>query len=554
MRFVLSAPRVSTLLSCELLCALLASGCTGSSAGATGGEGASVGSIDTSEAGDADTDHEPVPDSLTFSPSTTVMLSPKQTRELTVKADPPASYLVRFALVGSSADSGPGDAVLDTDDEQTPDDGIAHVTLTAPSMPTTFSVRASVAGKVALLGVSVSSLGYTTLRVQPAYNGHRTVTQWTASLHLDRKCSELVGDPPPDGSNAVSADEGEPLDLKRVPVGVDVTVTLRAGHYIGGCADQSPLSEGDGNQVLVYASDRPINLAATSLALSFRAGGRTRRVFGAHEEQRKRRRERPHWRLCSGSDVQALLDAMQDATVAANRDTFDATRLAQGWDAALTSAFGHDAATRLRDPADRWMSAGLQSFQAPDTFQAQITALPAGALLELTSVAGVSASEAGFPTSFQSTWSADSSDTLLLGTQLTWLPSRLVTALALAPALVEFPQAASLESALAQSVDCQLVAQTLLAHGTTAGVELYAGCDESCAASACTSAVSTLWNNARDASGTTIATLAITGTGSAKVGDDAAAIALQGSWVGELSIGQDSSPVSGTLSASSSSN
>lgn len=553
MRFVLSAPRVSTLLSCKLLCALLASGCTGSSAGATGGEGASVGSIDTSEAGDADTDHDPVPDSLTFTPSKTVMLSPKQTRELTVTAAPAGSYHVRFALVGSSADSGPGDAVLDTDDVQTGDDGIAHVTLTAPSTPTTFSVRASVAGQVPVaLGVSVSSLGYTTLLVQPAYNGHRTVTQWTASLHPGKKCSELVGDPPPDGSNLVSADNGKPLEIDKVKTGVDVTVTLRAGHYIGGCADQSPLSEGDGNQVLVYASDRPINLAATSLALSFGPVD----APATFSELMKSSASVAESALAgsSGSDVQALLDAMQDATVAANRDTFDATRLAQGWDAALTSAFGHDAATRLRDPADRWLSAGLQSLDAPDAFRGQITALPAGALLELASVAGVTASEAGFPTSFQSTWSADSSDTLLLGTQLTWLPSRLVTALALAPALLEFPQAGSLESALAQSVDCQLVAQTLLAHGTTAGVELYAGCDESCAASACTSAVSALWNKARDSSGSTVATLGVTGTGSAEVGDDAAAIAVDGSWVGELSIGQDSSPVSGTLSATSASN
>jgi len=170
-------------------------------------------------------------------------------------------------------------------------------------------------------------------------------------------------------------------------------------------------------------------------------------------------------------------------------------------------------------------------------------------------VAGVPASDAGFPTSFQSTWSADSSDTLLLGTQLTWLPSRLVTALALAPALLEFPGAASLESALAQSVDCGLVAQTLLANGATAGAALYAGCDESCALLACTNAISDLWSKARDSSGTTVATLDFTGTGSAVVGDDASATALnQGSWVGELSVGQNSAPVSGTLSATSASN
>jgi hypothetical protein len=559
MRLVLSAQRVSTLLLCKLVCALLATGCAGSSAGPSGGAGASVGNTEPGEAGAADTTNDPVPESLAFMTTKTVMLSPKQTQVLTVTTDPPVTtappgnFHVQFALVGSSSNSGPGDAVLSAGDVPTVD-GIAQVTLTAPSTPTTFSVRASVAGSVStLLAVSVSALGYTTLRVQPAYNGHRSVTQWTASARVGSKCSKLVGDPPPDDPLTVTAKLGQPLEIEHVKIGVDVAVTLRAGHYIDGCADQGPLSEGDGNQVLVYASDRPINLDATRLALSFGPSN----AAPEFAKLMKNSVSVAESALvgASGGDVQALLDAMQSATVAADRDAFSTTRLAKGWDAALTSAFGHDAPTRLRDPADRWMSAGLQSFEAPGSFSGQLTSLSAGALLELTSVAGVPASEAGFPTSFQSTWSADSSDTLLLGTQLTWLPSRLVTALALGPALLEFPQAESLESALAQSVDCGLVAQTLLADGATAGAAVYAGCDASCAVLACSNALSSLWSKARDSSGTTVATLDVTGTGSAAVGDDAAATALnKGSWVGQLSVGQDSAPVSGTLSATSASN
>jgi len=95
------------------------------------------------------------------------------------------------------------------------------------------------------------------------------------------------------------------------------------------------------------------------------------------------------------------------------------------------------------------MSAGLQRFEAPDAFTGQVSPLPAGALLELGSVAGIAAADAGFPTSFQSTWSADSSDTLLLGTELTWVPSRLVTALALAPALVVAAELAAADGSMA---------------------------------------------------------------------------------------------------------
>ena len=528
---------------------MLIAACAGSGASPAGGSGASDGNPDTGEAGAADT--EPVPDSLSFTPNQTVVLSPKETRELTVTTSPATSptgsFGVRFALIGSGADNAPGDAVLDMSDVPTVK-GVAHVTLTAPSMPATFSVRASVAGKVqTLLGVSVRARGYTTLLVQPAYNGHRGVKQWTASIHVGGKCSKLVGNPPPDGTNAVTVNSGQPLTIQKVKTGVDVAVTLRAGHYIGGCADQSPLSERDGNQLLVYASDRPINLAATQLGLSFGASD-------AHPEFSKLMKSSASTAESAlggdgASDVQALLDAMAGVTAASNRDAFSSARLANNWDAALNLAFGHNAATRLREPADRWMSAGLQGFEAPDAFTGQLSPLPAGALLELGSVAGIAAADAGFPTSFQSTWSADSSDTLLLGTELTWVPSRLVTALALAPALVEFPEASGVESALAQSVDCGLVAQTLLAHGATVGAAVYPTCDASCAASTCTNAVGALWQKARDSSGSTVATLSVTGTGTADVGDDASVTALKGSWVGELSVGPDSASTSGTLSA-----
>jgi hypothetical protein len=550
MRLVLSAPRVSTLFFCMLACALLASACAGSGAGPTGGQGASGGNTDMAEAGAADTD---LPDSLAFTPSTTVMLDPKETRELTVTASPAGIFRVRFALLGSSADSAPGDAVLDQSEVPTGEDGVAHVTLTAPSTPATFSVRASVASKVqALLGVSVGSRNSTDLLVQPAYNGHRDVTEWTASFHLGSSCSKLVGNPPPDGINPITVSKSELLSLPKVPIGVSVTVALRAGHYIGGCADLSPLSEGDGNQVLVYASDVPINLAATQLALSF---GPTD-VHPEFSKLMKSSASTAESALTGNalSDVQALLDAMASATPAVNRDAFSATRLAKNWDAALTSAFGPAAATRLRDPVDRWMSAGLQGLAAPDAFRGQVSALSAGALLELGSVAGITPADAGFPSNFQSTWSADSSDILLLGTELSWVPSRLVTALALAPALVEFPQAVGLEGALAESVDCGLVAQTLLAHGAAPGGAVYPSCDESCALSTCSSAVSALWQKARDSSGSTVATLAVTATGRADIGDDASATALQGSWVGELSIGTDTAPASGTLSATSAGN
>jgi len=492
----------------------------------------------------------PTPVSLAFTPTDTLALAPKATHTLTIQTTPPGQFPIDFALLGSGSDNAPGDAVLDASQVESGADGTAQVTLTAPSSPTTFSVRASVGGKVATtLAVSVSALGYTKLRVLHAYAGHRPVLTWTATARAGTSCSKLVGTPPPDGDLSISESADLPLDIAKVPIGVELAVTLRAGHYIGGCTTLPPLSEGDGNQVLVTASDRPLNLAATSLDLSF---GPTQpkpaliKLLSATTSL-----VTSALRGTAKSDNDALLDAMQAAAGATNTAAFSAARTGNTWSTVLTALWQPDSAARLTGPAERWMTAGITRFLAKDAFAGQLTALPGGGLLKLTTVADVPPASAGFPSTFQVSWSADSNDTVLLGTELDWLPSRLATALAMAPALLEFPAATSADSALSLSVDCAAVGSALTAHGSKAGSEAYPGCNEACASSLCTTAVSALWKKARDASGATTATLGVTATGMAHVGDQAEAVDLDGSWLGDLQVGDGTAPASGTLLGSS---
>jgi hypothetical protein len=530
-------------------CAVLAAACaadasTVPASGSSAGFGSSI-----PDAGADAADAEPTPQSLAFEPSDTLTLEPKATQTLKVAATPAGIFKVRFALLGSGSD---GDAALDANEVDTDDLGIAQVTLTAPSMPTTFSVRASVVKVQTQLGVSVSARNYTTLRVLPSYSGKRSVAAWTATVSGGITCADLVGNPPPDGDLSTTAKSGQALDLTKVPVGVDLAVTLRAGHYIGGCANQSALSETDGNQVLVYASDRPLNLAATTVDLSF---GPTSPSSALSKLMAGAATQAASALLGSSSDdVSALLDAMHDATPALSRDAFSAARQTYGWDAALGSAFGANASSRVRDPANRWLSAGLTRFYAADAFVGQLGPLESAAQLALTSVTQVPAADAGFPSTFSATWWADSSDTLLLGTELSFIPSQLVSALAILPATIEIPTALTVEAALAASVDCSLVGATLLAHGTTVGSAVYDGCDETCAENACVTALAALWQDAVNSSGSSSASLTVTGTGAALVGDDASITSLTGSWLGQLQLDTDSAPASGPLSAKATTN
>jgi len=462
---------------------------------------------------------------------------------------PPASQIrVRFALLGSDAQADAMlDAVLDATDVQTDAQGIAHVTLIAPSKPTTFSVRASNPRSSGdWQGVTVNTTGTTSLRVQPSYTGERPISKWTATAKAGVSCSDLPGNPPPDGDFVVSAKPGAKLVLTKVPVRVNLAVTVRAGHYVGGCVNVLALSEGDDTQVLVYASDRALNLAATNLSLSFGASD----AHPAFDKLLQSSIAAAETALLGDAknDVAALLEDMREAAPSGDREEFDVARTGNGWDSALENAFGKGGARRMRDPALRWLSAGVAALNAPDALLGKLTASGSRATFTPSGVGGVSASDAGLVGPFAVTWSADSNDTVLLGMDLSWQASRLVSALALAPARAEFPEAQSVERALSLAVDCAEVGQVLVAAGTSPGAA-FTNCDQSCVVSACESALVRAWNRARDSSGAVSDTLSLTATAKAAVGDDARATALTGSWVGQLSTANDDAQVSGALSA-----
>lgn len=488
---------------------------------------------------------------IEFVPPARLELAPKESRVLTVQVTPAGSYPVRFDLIEGA--TGPADAVLSQSEVQSDANGTAQVTFIAPSKPASFNVRASITAATQVqLGVTVNASGFTSLRVLPSYSGQRTVTDWTATVSSEPglSCSTLTGNPPADGKLQARAKVGKPLEFTgKVPIGLDLVVTVRAGHFIGGCANLPALSEGEGNQVLIYASDRPLNLADTELSVSLGASD-------PHVEFDKLLKasaaEAENALLgAANDDVAALLDGMRDATPLSSREAFSGVRMQNGWDSALENAFGKTAARRLRDPAQRWLSAGLLTLNAPDALLGTVTAKGSAASFELRQVGSASPSDAGFDDRFAASWSADSSDTLILGTDLSWVPSRLATALALDPARLEFPEATSSASALALAVDCAQVGNVLAQYGVTPGIAAFGTCDQSCTAALCRTAVASAWAKAEAASGDALATLSITATGAAQVGDDAEATAVVGSWVGELQTLGGAAPVSGALTASS---
>ncbi len=540
--FLFSALSLPLLLSLGSACASneadASAPSSSGSAGATGGQPST----------------EDVPDSLTF--DAVRDLSAREQVMLRVVAVPAKNYHVRFALPTSSGD--PLDAILDAAEADTGAGGIVTVRLTAPSTPTTFDVRASVGTRVTSIPITVKDTGFATLLVQPLYAGFRTITTWVASAYPNKTCADLIGIPPEDGPlQTLPASSDAAPQLDRVPASTPLAVTLRSGHFVGGCATLEgapPGPETKPQVVPVTVLNRPIDLGVSSLAVSF---GLPTPESSWSESLTATGDDVLHALSgTSGDDVDVLLDAMRDASGDA-RQALESSRQAEGWDSLLRTHWGASAATKLHDLVAGWLAAGRQRFNAGEhLFTGTLAPLqqPAGALEQLgadftlLSVAGLDGAKSGFIDRAQVSWSAGSDDAIFFGTDLYFVQSQLATALAEAAALDQTPGAKAAAPLLAEALDCQGIGALLTATGVNDQVA-YDACDSACLINLCQSAVAAIWRRGGDATGLSPARLSVTATGAAHVGDTAEVAGLIGKWIGELHSTTETRTTGGALSA-----
>jgi hypothetical protein len=324
-----------------------------------------------------------------------------------------------------------------------------------------------------------------------------------------------------------------------VPPDKPLRVTVRAGHFAGGCTTVPPLMIDERRSVSVTVTDRPLDMTnvriPTILGIDqkddWAAGFSSLAALMASKAARG-----------SKSDATALLDEMVVATPFLWQDEFIHQRRRLGWDERVAHVFdGGD--TAFRDRLQTWIDGGLASL-ATNAIAGTLTS-PGGDLgtasLAVTQVAGASPADSGFPDRVELTWTSAEADHVLFGATATWQPSRLGATLAYAAAKKEFPAATSVPNALAEALSCKQMGQALAADVSDA---LALNCDAACLASRCEEALEAMWARARNAS-TGRAALHIAATGSAKVDDDAHPVGFAGSWVGDVSLGASAIRVGG---------
>jgi hypothetical protein len=474
-----------------------------------------------------------------------VRLAPLEQRRIPVVVAPPGAREVRFALL-AGANGEPNGALLDRDVVSTDEEGRAEVILTAPSAPTAFVLRATMGSASTSVDVEISASNEVKLRVEPSYDSDRDSDRdpkfWSVSVFSGVTCETL----PETTATAERYAEGEfplAITVEAVPVG-SVAVVARAEHFIEGCATLNEVLEGANNRLLVPMNDRPIQLQSSKLELGFgfdSVSSEWRASMGFVIEAARTA-------LLNGAadDFEALLDTMQGSLSGSRASEFAALRTERSWDLVLAETLGEEGRDLLREKAEAWMREGQQTLFFPDAIEASMQSdtaakddLPGAthALMRFVDIAGHAPEEAGFPEEAPAVWSADSHDTVLLSGAVPWVPSRLLGALAEAPAKVAHPTAQTTAEALAFELGCSVVASALV---TASPGWLYGpsgddkACTGTCAAKLCRAAVAEMWERATLASGDTPQQFDFSATGAATVGNEGEVVLLEnGSWVGK---------------------
>jgi hypothetical protein len=474
--------------------------------------------------------------SIDFEHDGTLTLAPSELADISVVGKPPAPYAMTFLLVGDALD-----ASLDRTTAVAGSDGRVTVKLKAPNAAATFRVRATIkSGPSAELQVAVSDQGFATVVVVPEATSQRPVLDgWEARVVSGTSCEALgptFPDDPP-GSLAASAAPDENPIIDSAPVGPNLTVFLRAGHYMWGCSDEPDLVAGETKEVHVQVIPKPLDATQAELDLALGV---------VPEEQPWQALLSSHLALmidaffapAQGDPPQALLLAMQ--AQAADPSAFAAASQQNAWYDAVQQHLGLNAVDIAQSITD-FAASGLGS-QLPEIggVVRSIGSTPGFAVFTLDHFGTVDTAALSVPADYVMTLTVDADDTARLGGTLFWLPSRYIGESVETAALQQFPNSGTFAAALADIVKCdQLDLQGL------------PSCPQSCIAQLCRQAVATRWLAAIDASASASlwGEITLQASGGSSFDDEAALTGFVGSWLGNATDGILDAKITGTAIA-----
>jgi hypothetical protein len=465
--------------------------------------------------------------SIAFVHEGVLILQPVEQIELLVHTSPAAPYGIAFHLLGDALD-----ASLDRSQATADDDGRAEVELRAPGMAATFTLRATIQdGPSVELPVSVSKDGFGSFNVLPNYAGKRPVDKWTVSVASGTNCSAVAELWPeePAGAFGTSGSGDKGLVVSGLPVGPNLTVVVRAGHYLWGCADESKLTANATLDVDVNIINKPLLIEGVSLNLSFDFVP-TSEPYGALMNEHQQAMLKLFGATASET-AKLLLEQMAQVNGAIEPNTHQLS-MEQHLAAQMVA---------LSTTLDELATKGLAAQATTIDGVLQITDAESGlAQLSISSIAGVSGDDMAVTVQGGLNLTVDPDDTVRLGGGLQWLPSRLIGGAISAQAVIDYPNQQSVADVLATEVSCSTL--SLTAGGA---------CDIGCMRQACRQALKNIWDLSLGASSESLteASLPFEAAGDPTLADDATLTGFHGMWLGKVMSGMHTAPVSGAVSA-----
>jgi hypothetical protein len=475
--------------------------------------------------------------SVSFEVQGVLTTAPRQSIDVGLHVDGPDTD-VSIHLDGDYADASLSSGVVTTSG------GHASVTLHAPAVPATFAIVAHApGGPEARLDVAVSASGFATLHVTPTYAGRRPSDVVTASVFVKTTCADLATAVArgqfQDGTPTAAGAPATALTLPSVPAGTRVAVAARIKLYAVGCVDLDPLAADSTRELALPVLDRPMALGAIDLTSSFAFQPDATQLAGWNQMlDAAIARATNAFVPQSASESTSLLAAMRALVPSASQAAFDAASTQYGFDARATTWLSQHMPT-MRTRALAWMNAGKAEAIGTLSLRIVPATSPGFATFVLSSFAGLDTAAIGMTASAPVSFGADADDVLhMAGTIHLW-STALVCETADARARQIVPGSSDSASALATGIDCAGLATALVGSGAS-----YAGCDATCTAALCRSALVSMWKGAHDAASNAgdDATLDVTASAQATVADDASPAQFSGGWVGQVASSQTSFP------------
>lgn len=463
-------------------------------------------------------------------------------RTLAVRLAPARPFTVTFALIGDSLDASLASTQVTTDAS-----GLAEVVITASSLPTTFTVRAS-AGRTAAAEAKVTVIDALTgsLDITASYTGNRHADSYSISAHPNKECSSLSSNSTTTEGISI-ATAAMPARLEGIPLATPLAlVVIGDNALMRGCVMLRGVTERTPVAVNVPLSDMPLDFREVELDVTLLA---TDQLQGLRGQLTTTIAPLVTALGSGGHDLTDLLTAMASVARGSLQQEFATQRDSSDWDTVVKQIYdASGGADLLRRQLLSWLNQGVTLLSTQPNLKVRLALGPteySTPRLELLSLADIDNTDDRLMESVELTLKPEANDWLNWSSKLSLSSANLLEQLALMASESESPGLGSLPAQLENRLDCAAFA-THLNDSVVWSSNSSRECTTSCLETLCVSGLAEMYKRATSAVYGFRSEILLNASGQVSVDRDAKPLRMVGTWLGALDVNSNPTTVAGT--------